>query len=63
VNLTRIESRPMKNKNWEYFFFVDIEGHQESRMVKEAIESLRLEVDFLKILGSYPIGDIDSSNL
>ncbi|MCL5123190.1 MAG: prephenate dehydratase [Deltaproteobacteria bacterium] len=63
VNLTRIESRPMKNKNWEYFFFVDIEGHQESPTVKEAIESLRRDVEFLKILGSYPIGDIDSSNL
>ncbi len=63
VNLTRIESRPMKNKNWEYFFFVDIEGHQESPMVKEAVESLRSDVEFLKLLGSYPIGDIDSSNL
>ncbi|MGC8660847.1 MAG: prephenate dehydratase, partial [Desulfomonilaceae bacterium] len=63
VNLTRIESRPMKSKNWEYFFFVDIEGHQESPTVKDAIESLRLDVEFLKILGSYPIGDIDSTNL
>ncbi len=62
VNLTRIESRPMKDRNWEYFFFVDIEGHQESPMVKDAIESLRSDVEFLKILGSYPIGDIESSN-
>lgn len=62
VNLTRIESRPMKNRNWEYFFFVDLEGHQESPMVKQALESLHGDVEFVKILGSYPIGDMESSD-
>ena len=63
VNLTRIESRPMKNGSWEYFFFVDVEGHQDSSLISEAIESLRGDVEFLKILGSYPIGDSESTNL
>ncbi len=63
VNLTRIESRPMKNGSWEYFFFVDVEGHQDSSLINEAIESLRGDVEFLKILGSYPIGDSESTNL
>ncbi len=63
VNLTRIESRPMKNGSWEYFFFVDVEGHQDSSLINEAIESLRGDVEFFKILGSYPIGDSESTNL
>jgi chorismate mutase/prephenate dehydratase len=63
VNLTRIESRPMKNGSWEYFFFVDVEGHQNSSLINEAIESLRGDVEFLKILGSYPIGNSESTNL
>ncbi|MFH0958941.1 MAG: prephenate dehydratase [Pseudomonadota bacterium] len=62
VNLTRIESRPRKDRNWEYFFFLDLEGHQESTEITQAIESLKLDVDFLKILGSYPSGDNESGD-
>ena len=62
VNLTRIESRPRKDRNWEYFFFLDVEGHQESSIVREAIESLRSDVEFLKILGSYPVGNLQSTD-
>ncbi len=57
LNLTKIESRPSKKKAWEYIFFVDLEGHQQDVKVKEALEHLREQCLFLKILGSYPIAN------
>jgi chorismate mutase / prephenate dehydratase len=54
LNLTRIESRPSKKKAWEYFFFVDCDGHSLDTNVAHAIEQLRKHCSFLKILGSYP---------
>ena len=54
VNMTKIESRPSRRKAWEYYFFVDIEGHQEDKKVKEALDELKKRVTFIKILGSYP---------
>ena len=55
INLTKIESRPMKQKAWEYIFFLDMIGHTEDRDISDAIEELRSHCHFLKILGSYPI--------
>lgn len=57
INLTKIESRPSKRKAWEYIFFMDMEGHVEDRKVKKALDELREECTFLKLLGSYPRGD------
>jgi len=57
INLTKIESRPSKRKAWEYIFFVDMEGHAEDKKLSRAIELVKKECLFLKILGSYPIGD------
>ena len=54
INLTRIESRPIKKKAWDYFFFVDCEGHQDDVRVKKALLKLEGMCNFLKILGSYP---------
>lgn len=54
INLTKIESRPSKRKAWEYYFFVDFEGHRESESVKKAMRELEKKCIFLKILGSYP---------
>jgi chorismate mutase/prephenate dehydratase len=54
INLTRIESRPTRQKPWEYNFYVDLEGHCEDTVMKEALQSLEKAVIFLKILGSYP---------
>jgi len=54
VNLSKIESRPVKTKAWEYIFFLDMLGHVSEPHVKEAIEELRGYCQFLKILGSYP---------
>ena len=57
INLTKIESRPSKRKAWEYIFFVDMEGHIEDKKLRKAIEALKENCLYLKILGSYPHGD------
>jgi chorismate mutase/prephenate dehydratase len=54
INLTKIESRPSKRKAWEYFFFIDCDGHVLDRKVTKAIEQLEQECSFVKVLGSYP---------
>jgi chorismate mutase/prephenate dehydratase len=54
INLTKIESRPSRKKAWEYIFFVDMEGHITDRKVEKAIEEVRKECLYLKVLGSYP---------
>jgi chorismate mutase/prephenate dehydratase len=56
INLTKIESRPIKNKPWEYMFFLDLRGHCEEKAVGRAIAALEKNCLFLKILGSYPSG-------
>ena len=53
LNMTRIESRPVKGRPWEYCFFVDFEGNLEDPAVKNAIRGLREEAQNLKILGNY----------
>jgi chorismate mutase/prephenate dehydratase len=57
INMTKIESRPSKRKAWEYFFFVDCDGHAESGKLAKAIELLGVHCSFVKVLGSYPNGD------
>ena len=54
VSMTRIESRPSKNRLWEYVFFIDAEGHQRDAPVAQALAELKAQAPFLKILGSYP---------
>ena len=54
INLTKIESRPSKRKAWEYFFFIDCDGHAQDKKVAKAIEQLGKHCNFVKILGSYP---------
>lgn len=54
INLTKIESRPMKTRAWEYIFFVDLDGHVADKKVKDAIAELEKSCTFLKVLGSYP---------
>jgi chorismate mutase/prephenate dehydratase len=57
INMTKIESRPSKRKAWEYFFFVDCDGHYTDRKVANALEILNQHCSFVKILGSYPKSD------
>ncbi len=54
INLTRIESRPIKKKAWDYYFFVDLQGHQDDIKVQKALVKLDGMCKFLKVLGSYP---------
>jgi chorismate mutase / prephenate dehydratase len=54
LNMTKIESRPSKRKAWEYFFFVDCDGHYEDKRVATAIGDLQKHCTFVKVLGSYP---------
>ena len=54
INLTKIESRPIKDKPWEYVFFLDFEGHAQDEGVQDALQELKSKVLFWKLLGSYP---------
>lgn len=56
INMSRIESRPMKMRNWEYLFFVDLEGHEQDDNVYEALKEIEGYCSFMKRLGSYPAG-------
>ncbi len=54
INMTKIESRPSKAKAWEYYFFVDIEGHADDQPVRDALKELERHCSILRVLGSYP---------
>ena len=54
INLTKIESRPTKQKAWEYNFYLDFEGHRTEENCVAALNALEKSGAFLKILGSYP---------
>ncbi|HOE26674.1 MAG TPA: prephenate dehydratase [bacterium] len=54
INLTKIESRPSKRKAWEYYFFIDLEGHVAQKKVAEALRELERQCLFVEHLGSYP---------
>ncbi len=53
IDLTKIESRPTRNKAWDYMFFLDFKGHCEDENIKQALESVSQITDYLNILGSY----------
>ena len=54
INLSKIESRPLKKKAWEYIFFLDLMGHIGDPAIAEAVQELKQCCQFVKILGSYP---------
>jgi len=54
LNLTKIESRPIKQKAWEYIFYIDVDGHENDAKIKKTIEEVKKYCLFLKVLGSYP---------
>ena len=54
ISMSKIESRPSKRKAWEYFFFVDIDGHAGEEKVQQALAALAQHCTFVKILGTYP---------
>ena len=52
--MTRIESRPSRKRNWDYVFFVDIEGHVADSAVAKALTALEARASLFKVIGSYP---------
>jgi chorismate mutase/prephenate dehydratase len=54
INLTKIESRPTRQKPWDYNFYLDFEGHREDKAPREALKNLEDYATFIKVLGSYP---------
>ena len=55
--MTKIESRPSKRRAWEYFFFIDCDGHYEDAKVAKALHLLQEQGTYVKVLGSYPVAD------
>ena len=56
VSMTRFESRPARIGTWEYYFYVDVEGHRQDAPVARALKELHDNAAFFKLLGSYPVG-------
>jgi chorismate mutase/prephenate dehydratase len=56
INISKIESRPLRSRPWEYLFFVDLMGHREDANLARALRALERKALFLKVLGSYPEG-------
>ena len=57
VSMTRFESRPARTGTWEYYFYVDVEGHQQDESVARSLNELKNSAAFFKILGSYPLSN------
>jgi chorismate mutase / prephenate dehydratase len=55
VSMTRFESRPARTGAWEYYFYVDVEGHAQDEKVARALQELKRNAAFFKVLGSYPL--------
>lgn len=60
VDLTKIESRPSRKKAWDYVFFVDLVGHAKTPKIEKALKAIEKNCTELKVLGSYPKGDVES---
>jgi chorismate mutase/prephenate dehydratase len=54
INLTKIESRPVRDRAWEYVFFIDFEGHVKDESIMDLLTELEKNALFLRFLGSYP---------
>jgi len=55
INLTKIESRPRRNRPWQYLFYLDFEGHWQDPVAESALLGLLRRAGFVKMLGSYPM--------
>lgn len=55
VSMTRFESRPARSGQWEYYFYIDLQGHPSQQHVKAALADLQRLCAFYKVLGSYPV--------
>jgi chorismate mutase/prephenate dehydratase len=57
VSMTRFESRPARSGQWEYFFYIDLQGHPSQPQVAAALKDLQSLCAFYKVLGTYPVGE------
>ena len=57
VSMTRFESRPARSGQWEYYFYLDIQGHPSQPHIAQALKELQALCAFYKVLGTYPIGN------
>ena len=57
VSMTRFESRPARSGQWEYYFYIDVEGHPSQPHVAAALKDLQSLCAFYKVLGTYPVGE------
>lgn len=57
VSMTRFESRPARSGKWDYYFYIDIQGHPSQPNVAAALEDLQALCEFYKVLGTYPVSD------
>ena len=55
VNLTMIEFRPIKTEAWQYLFYIDVQGHTRDMHVTKAVNLLKEQSLFVRVLGSYPV--------
>lgn len=58
VNITRLDSRPSRNRLWDYLFFIDLQGHQQEKPVAAVLNEIKQQAAYMKILGSYPQTDL-----
>ncbi len=56
IDMTRLQSRPSRSSVWNYIFFIDIKGHKDESIVKNALKEVASASAELKVLGSYPVG-------
>jgi len=54
INITKIESRPIPGRQWEYNFYLDFEGHKQESHVRVALNTMKKHPLFFRVLGSYP---------
>ena len=57
INLAKIESRPIKGKQWKYLFFIDLLGHMEEPNIEAGCGILKQICSYYEWLGSYPLTD------
>jgi chorismate mutase/prephenate dehydratase len=53
--MTRLESRPARTGQWDYYFYIDLDGHPSQPHVAAALSELRELCAFFKMLGAYPV--------